>query len=106
MIDRPHGQAGFTLPELIVALAISAILLGLALPSFRSLMGDSKMTTTTNSLALSRLPKMPVVAAAILAMAGWCMWMKIRMVTTMRMNLWSCKLQAPDTVLSSGLELP
>jgi len=50
MIDRAHGQAGFTLPELIVALAISAILLGLALPSFRSLMGDSKMTTTTNSL--------------------------------------------------------
>lgn len=53
MQQRSHGEAGFTLPELIIALAISAILLGLALPSFRSLMGDSKMTSTTNSLVFA-----------------------------------------------------
>lgn len=53
MHQRSQRQAGFTLLELIIALAISAILLGLALPSFRSLMGDSKMTSTSNALVFA-----------------------------------------------------
>lgn len=47
------GQAGFTLLELIITLAISAILIGLAVPSLQSFMGDSEMTSTSNEFVYS-----------------------------------------------------
>lgn len=46
-------QSGFTLIELMVAVAVVAILLGLALPSFQGSMRSSRVTTTTNELLAS-----------------------------------------------------
>ena len=53
MSDKRHLQSGFTLLELIITLAISAILIGLAMPSLQSLIGDSEMTSTTNEFVYS-----------------------------------------------------
>jgi len=44
---------GFSLLELMIALSIGAILVGLALPSMSSLMGGSKMGATVNDLVYS-----------------------------------------------------
>ena len=49
----PKTQLGFTLLEMLVAMAIGAVLLSVALPSFQSLMGSSQMTATANTLVHS-----------------------------------------------------
>ena len=41
---------GFTLIELMVTVAIAAILMGIAIPSFRDMLNSSKLTTQTNQL--------------------------------------------------------
>ena len=46
-------HSGFTLLELLVALGIVAILLGLGTPSLRALVQDSRRTQTVNSLVHS-----------------------------------------------------
>lgn len=43
-------QRGFTLVELIVAIAILAILLGVAVPSFRGAIAANRVTSSTNEL--------------------------------------------------------
>ena len=43
-------QQGFTLLELMVSLAVFAITLGLAIPSFQSLITSNRLTTQTNAL--------------------------------------------------------
>jgi len=47
-ITKPRRQSGFTLTELMITLAIMAILLALAIPSFESLIASSRISTTTN----------------------------------------------------------
>jgi len=42
---------GFTLIELLVATAVLVILLGVAVPSFNSVLASSRLTTVTNDLA-------------------------------------------------------
>jgi type IV fimbrial biogenesis protein FimT len=47
----PHKrQCGFTLVELLVALAIAAVLLTLGVPSFRSTIASSRLTSSTSDL--------------------------------------------------------
>jgi len=52
---RQYGlpESGFTLLELIITLAISAILIALAVPSMQSFLGDSEMSATSNDFVYS-----------------------------------------------------
>jgi len=57
-IGRRHfsqraSVSGVSLLELLIALAIGAILLGVAVPSFQSLMTKNQLTATTNTLVYS-----------------------------------------------------
>jgi len=47
------AQSGFTLIEIIVTLAIAAILLTLAVPSFHGFIKDARLTTTSDDLVHS-----------------------------------------------------
>lgn len=53
MTESRTKNKGFTLVELMITLAIAAILVGLAAPSFNDLIKDSRLTTQINSLTAS-----------------------------------------------------
>jgi len=53
MIELRTTIKGFTLIELMITLAIAAILLGLAAPSFNGLIKDNRLTTQINGLSAS-----------------------------------------------------
>ena len=47
----PHkNESGFTLVELMITVAIGAVLLGVALPNYQDMVKNNCMTATTNSL--------------------------------------------------------
>ncbi len=50
---RPHQQRGFTILELMIAIAIAAILLALAVPSFTSFLNSNRATSQANELLAS-----------------------------------------------------
>lgn len=47
----PERQAGMTLVELLIVLAIAAVLATIAAPSFSSFVNDTRLTTTLSQLA-------------------------------------------------------
>jgi type IV fimbrial biogenesis protein FimT len=49
-IKHIKPQHGYTLLELMITIAISAILLSIAIPSFQALIASSQLTTQTNNL--------------------------------------------------------
>jgi type IV fimbrial biogenesis protein FimT len=53
MRTQKRHQLGFTLIELIVALTIAAIVIGIGMPSFGSFMRGAKISTTTNDYVFS-----------------------------------------------------
>jgi type IV fimbrial biogenesis protein FimT len=48
MCNNPKKASGFTLLELIVAISIAGILMALAIPSFRDMMRNNRLTTYAN----------------------------------------------------------
>lgn len=48
--QRGHSQRGFTLVELMVTLAVAAILMAMAVPSFTEMTKNNRLTTQTNQL--------------------------------------------------------
>ena len=48
-----HREQGLSLIELMIVLALAAILLGVAIPSFQSLVERNHLTATTNTLVFS-----------------------------------------------------
>jgi len=53
MLKPPIRQSGLTLVELMVTLAVLAILLSIAVPSFQSTIAASQLTSATNDLVAS-----------------------------------------------------
>ena len=53
-MEKSASQGGLTLIELIVALAVFGLLIGVGLPSFNSAISNSRITTQTNN-AISSL---------------------------------------------------
>jgi type IV fimbrial biogenesis protein FimT len=49
-VRGPHDSAGFTLFELLIVLAIAAILLGLGAPSFSDFRRNARLTSAANDL--------------------------------------------------------
>jgi type IV fimbrial biogenesis protein FimT len=49
-IARPTGASGFTILELMIAVAVLAILMGIAVPSFTEMIRQNRLATQTNDL--------------------------------------------------------
>ena len=58
----PRTQGGFTLIELVVVMALTAVMMGLALPSFRNLMEDE--TRRSSQWMLLQIPRLKAAAVS------------------------------------------
>ena len=76
---RKDGMAGFTIVELMVSLAIAAVLIGIAVPAFNTLVRQREMTARANDLVLALAyarseavrQGRPVNVVVASAAAGW-----------------------------------
>ena len=50
MHNQPEYNTGFTLIELLITITIAAIVLGIAIPSFSSIIASNRLTTSANEL--------------------------------------------------------
>jgi type IV fimbrial biogenesis protein FimT len=75
MVDAPVSLRGFTLIELMVTIAILAITLGLAVPSFQEFVARNRLAAATNelvsALALARSEAVKRAARVTVASADW-----------------------------------
>lgn len=75
MVDAPASKRGFTLIELMVTIAILAITLGLAVPSFQEFVARNRLAAATNelvsALALARSEAVKRAARVTIASADW-----------------------------------
>lgn len=92
-MSRPKAVAGFTLLELMVTVAIVAILLAVGLPSFEGILRSNRVATSTNdlmasiSLARSEATRNPTGAAICTSSDGvacggtwnngWMVWIDV-----------------------------
>jgi type IV fimbrial biogenesis protein FimT len=53
MHNLPEHNSGYTLMELMVTVAIAGILLGVAIPSFTSIISSNRLTTYANELVMA-----------------------------------------------------
>jgi len=90
-------EKGFSLLELMVVVALAAILLGFAVPSFQGLLSRNHLTATTNTLvfsfqtarseAIKRALRMQVVLlAAVMSLDGLLTWIPTEMVGAILMK--------------------
>jgi type IV fimbrial biogenesis protein FimT len=49
-MQTKNKQSGFTLVEIMVTLLVAGVVIGTAAPSFRDMIANSRLTTTTNNL--------------------------------------------------------
>jgi len=105
----PAGQAGFTLVELMITIAVLAILIALATPSFTSVINSNRLTAQANNLmadlqlarseAVRRNRKVSVCrttdgAACATAVGDWDSWLVVLPGT------------APEVLRSNGVKAP
>jgi type IV fimbrial biogenesis protein FimT len=75
MVDGPAAKRGFTLIELMVTIAVLAIVLGIAVPSFQEFAVRNRLAATTNelvsALALARSEAVKRATRVTVASADW-----------------------------------
>lgn len=118
-LQRPRrAQAGLTLIELMVSLVVLAVLLGVAVPSFRSAIASNRLSSSTNELvgalalarseAVRRGTRITVCksadGAACTTAGGWQQgW--IVFTDTTRANA-TASVDAGETVIARGQAVP
>lgn len=50
---KTMGTAGFTLVEMMVTVAVGIILIAIAVPAYSSLVSNSRLDTTTQSISMA-----------------------------------------------------
>ncbi len=69
-MDKRSASAGFTLVELMVVVALAALLQSLAVPAFRGFVNSMRLTAAVNSLFTSLLLARSEASSA--TAAPWC----------------------------------
>ena len=109
---QPEYNKGFTLLELMVTVAIAGILVGIAIPSFTSIITSNRLTTYANELvtalnlarseAIKRGQHVVVIKTGANWENGWQVFVDIDRSTTAKQNA----LNTSDIVLRAYSALP
>ena len=112
MQNAPHFSLSFTLVELLITLAIAAILLGLSIPSFTALISSNRLSSSANkwittlnyarSEAIKRNQQVVVRKTSTNWEQGWQVFVDIDRSTVARQNV----LDSDDILLRDYAALP